>query len=118
MAITLNTKSYDLDAWQNPNLVYYRGPAADHKTRDEVALGRTPPKANASGPGTARAMIRVAKTVFDTAGNPRGDVIMTTNISYPVGATDAELDAVRDDLGDLLISTAGGAVVNDFDLTH
>lgn len=117
MAITLNTLSYDMDAWQNPNLVYYRGPSETSTVKDRLSLGRTAPKATALDAGVARSHLKRTKTV-DIGGGVLKDIIIEVNVSVPVGAATASVDALRDDVGDLLISATGAAVVNNHDLTH
>lgn len=117
MAITLNTLAYEQDSWVNENNVVYRGPSASHTVRDEVQLKRTPPKPTADFGGVARSTIRRAKTLTLSNGKT-ADCVFNVEVSVPVGAVEANVDALRDDIGDLLISATGGLVVNKHDLTH
>lgn len=113
MAITVNTKSYVADVAPNANTMIYRGPAATFGSKDSILLARTAPKATATFPGMARARIKLVKTVEYETGK-FADAILEIFASVPVGTTEAAIDSLRDDAGDLLISS----VANDLIYQH
>jgi hypothetical protein len=46
------------------------------------------------------------------------DAIIAVNFSLPVGMTQADVDALRDDVGDFVISAGCGTLVWNHDLTY
>lgn len=116
MAITLNTKSYVLDSQPSPDSAKYTGPASAYDKKDYLLLSRTAPKRTATSEGVARARV-VTKRTFVVNGAYL-DVIFNTEISVPVGVQSSDVDAVRDDHGDFIISTACQDLVNKHDLQN
>lgn len=106
MTITLNTLAYDEDSSLNPNLVRYIGPDNTFQTKDFLDLGRTAPKPTPTFAGVARASAKRTKTVTLADGST-ADAIVRIECSLPVGMAKADADALRDDIGDLAIATAG-----------
>jgi hypothetical protein len=46
------------------------------------------------------------------------DAIITVSCSLPVGMAQADVDALRNDVGDFLVSTEGGTLLWNHDLTY
>ncbi len=104
MSITLNTLVYSEDAALNPNMVRHTGPDASFQSKDYIDLSRTAPKPSANSAGVARARVKRTKTVT-LADASTADAIITVDFTFPVGMAEADADALRDDVGDYLIST-------------
>lgn len=110
MTITVNTKAYNMDAAIDANGIQYAGPNHTLSSKDLLVLRRTVAKAATdTSPGFARGTAKFTKT--ETVGGKPYDIIFEGSWSIPVGVTKAQVDAVRDDLGDLLIATAGDDLV-------
>lgn len=117
MAITLNTLAYNQDAFMNPNKVQYTGPSNTFQDKDLLSLGRTAPKATATSEGVARSSVKRVKTIT-LADGTRKDAIIEVNCAFPVGTSNATIDAMRDDVGDFLIGTEAGTLLKNHDLTY
>lgn len=117
MALTINTLSYEKDTEINSNRIRYNGPSNTFAVKDNIVLGRVPPKPTATFAGIARAEVKRTKTVTLADGST-ADAIVTTSFSYPVGMAKADADALRDDIGDFLISAAGDTLSWSHDLTY
>jgi len=109
MAITLNTKTYNFDTFVSSNKARYSGPAQSATIKDNIFLGKTEPK-TLDATGTARTQVKVVKTVL--IGTTYRDIIFDGSVAVPVGALQADVDLVRDDFGDLMISATAGNLVN------
>lgn len=110
MTITVNTKAYNFDASVDANQNLMTGPSHTMNTRDTLSLRRSKSAAVPNvNPGYARAYAKFVRTV--TIGGVNYDVTAEAYIAVPVGAAKADVDAIRDDLGDLLISTNGDDLV-------
>jgi len=116
MAITLNTLAYEQDTFESANRVKYVGPANSFTIKDTLTLGRTLPKATATFSGVARSNAKRVKTLTLPDGS-KHDAIISVDVSLPVGAVDADVDALRDDVGDFLISATAGLLIKKHDLT-
>lgn len=117
MSITLNTVAYGQDVPLSPNKVPYVGPDNSYTAKDLLTLGRTAPKPTSTYAGNARYEVKRTKTVT-LADSTTADIIVTTSFSIPVGAADADIDSLRDDVGDFLISADCGSLVKNGDLTY
>jgi len=109
MSITLNTKTYSFDTFVNPSKARYVGPAQTSVIKDQIFMAKTEPKV-LDATGTARAQVKVVKTVL--IGTTYRDIIFDCSIAIPVGAANADVDSVRDDIGDLLISATAQNLAN------
>lgn len=107
MAITLNTKTYSLDAPVNRDKNVYVGPAQTSTAKDQLTLGRTAAKPSGTSKGKTKSEYKTTQTVPLSQGG-EDDIIIVTYATIPVGASDAAVDAARDDHGDFIISAAGG----------
>ncbi len=105
MSITVNTKAYSLDTTQTPDSNLYTGPNHTFANKDTLVLKRTAPKATATFPGVARSTAKFTRSV--TVGTEKYDAIIEVNCSLPSGMAKADVDSLRDDIGDLINSTNG-----------
>lgn len=117
MSITLNTLAYAQDSFVTPNKVNYVGPSQNFTTKDLLSLGRTAPKPTATYAGNARSEVKRTKTVTLADGS-KADAIITVSASFPVGMAQADVNSLRDDVGDFLISADAGTLMWNHDLTY
>lgn len=81
-------------------------PTHNALAKDILTLARTEPKPTADSDGKARSEVKRTKTV--TLANGKKDVLIVyAGSSVPVGTAKADVDALRDDIGDFLISANG-----------
>lgn len=106
MTITVNTKAYAFDTNTTPDVGRHTGPAHTFETKDYLDLRRVAPKPNGDFRGVARASAKFVRTVT-LDDSTKADAIVEVNASLPVGMSEANIDAIRDDMGDLLISSNG-----------
>lgn len=117
MTITLNTLAYNQDAFVSPNKVSYVGPSNTFSAKDQLILGRVAPKPTATFDGVARSSVKRVKTVTLASG-AKADAIVEVSASLPVGMTQADVNSLRDDVGDFLISADAGTLLWNHDLTY
>lgn len=117
MAVTLNTLAYNQDAFVTPNKVQYTGPGNTFQDKDLLTLGRVAPKPTADFEGMARTSVKRVKTITLADGS-RKDAIIEVIASFPVGTANATIDAMRDDVGDFLISADAGTLMKNHDITY
>lgn len=117
MTITVNTKSYGIDSFKTKDESVYSGPANTMLVRDELALKRSKSAATSSHNGYARVEARFTRTFTCLDGSKR-DGFMAFYTSIPVDAVSTDVDSLRDDLGDLIISTNGQDLVNKLDINQ
>jgi len=117
MTITVNTKAYAFDTNVTPDVGRHTGPANTYEIKDYVDLKRTAPKPNGTFRGVARASAKFVKTVT-LDDSTKADAIVEATFSIPVGMSKANIDSIRDDLGDLLISTNGHDLVYKQDIAQ
>jgi len=100
MAITLNTKSYSAFRTQaDSNML--AGPANTATVKDTLTLRRQFPKPTKDSSGVSRPGIKIVKTLT-LADATKKDMIIDISSSVPVGAADADVLAVLDDVADTL----------------
>ncbi len=109
MTITVNTKAYAFDTNTTPDSARMVGPSNDFDTKDILELKRTAAKPTSDFPGVARSSAKFSRTVV--INSVPYTMIAEANFSIPVGALAADIDSIRDDLGDLLISSNGDDLV-------
>lgn len=117
MSLTLNTLVYNQDSFASPNKVVYVGPAHTFSVKDTLTLARTAPKPTPTFAGIARSQVKRVKTVT-LADGTKADAIIITDFNLPVGMTQADADALRDDVGDFVISASAGTLSWNHDLTY
>lgn len=116
MTITVNTKDYTFDSAPTPDSALYAGPSNTYAAKDLLLLKRQAPKPTSTNPGVARATVKFTRSV--TISDVVRDAIVTAEFSIPVGMSEADVDAIRDDLGDALLLASIDALVYKHDLTH
>lgn len=114
MAITVNTKAYAFDTNPTPDSAMYQGPAHTFSAADTLLLKRVAPKPTSTFPGVARASLKFTRNV--TINDVVYVAVAEASFSLPVGMAEADVDAIRDDLGDLLLLTAADDLVWKHDL--
>lgn len=117
MTITVNTKAYAFDTNTTPDIGRHNGPGQNFQTKDYLDLRRTAPKANGDFLGVARSSAKFVRTVTLASGQ-KADAIAEVSFSIPVGMSKADVDSIRDDIGDLAISTSGDDLVYKHDINQ
>lgn len=117
MTVTVNTKAYAFDTNVTPDVGRHTGPANTFEAKDYLDLRRTMPKKNGTFRGVARASAKFVKTVT-LDDSTKADAIFEFTSSVPVGMSKANIDSIRDDLGDFLISTNGDDLVYKQDIAQ
>lgn len=117
MTVTVNTKGYSFDTNPTPDSGRHTGPANTFQVKDYLDLKRVAPKPTSTFAGVGRASAKFVKTVTLGDGS-KADIIGEASFSVPVGAADVDVDSVRDDLGDFLISSGGGDLVKKHDINQ
>lgn len=104
MSITLNTVVFNNDIALNSNKYQYL--ATDHtfEAVNKLTLARTDPKPTSTFRGVARAEAKRTQTVT-LDDSTEAEAIVTVTCSLPVGMAAADIDAIRDDMGDFLLAT-------------
>lgn len=117
MTITVNTKAYAFDTNVTPDNGRHVGPAQTFAVKDYLDLKRTAPKANGDFRGVARSSAKFVRTVT-LDDSTKADAIVECNFSIPVGMAEADIDSLRDDAGDFLISSNGDDLVVKHDISQ
>lgn len=117
MTVTVNTRAYAFDSNPTPESGRHTGPAQTFQVKDLLDLKRTAPKPTATFAGVARATAKFARTVTLSSGS-KAELIGEASFSIPVGTADADIDLIRDDLGDYLISSGAGDLLKKHDVTQ
>lgn len=117
MTITVNTKAYAFDTNPTPNQGRHIGPAATFDVKDDLVLTRTAAKPTATFDGVARSSAKFTRTVTLASGET-ATAIGEASFSIPVGMAEADVDSLRDDLGDLLVSSNGDDLVWKHDINQ
>lgn len=106
MSLTINTKTYTADSFQQNN-VGYIGAAKTVSSSDDVVLKRTAPKATSTFSGVGRTEAKLTRThALTGALTPSAPVIIQINVSVPVGTASADVDAALNDMGSFLSSAS------------
>lgn len=117
MTVTVNTKAYSFDTNTTPDIGRHTGPSQTFSAKDYLDLKRTAPKPNGDFLGVARSGAKFVRTVTLASGET-ADAIAEASFSIPVGMAEADVDSLRDDLGDLLISSNGDDLVYKHDVNQ
>lgn len=117
MTITVNTKAYAFDTNTTPDIGRHNGPSQTFQVKDHLDLKRTAPKPSGDFDGVARASAKFVRTVTLASGET-ADAIAEAYFSIPVGMAEADVDSLRDDLGDFLISSNGDDLVYKHDINQ
>lgn len=117
MTVTVNTRAYAFDSNPTPDSGRHTGPAHTFQAKDVLDLKRTAPKPTLTFDGVARASVKFARRVT-LANGEFAEAIGEASFSLPVGMADADIDLIRDDLGDYLISSGAGDLLKKHDITQ
>ncbi|DAD51969.1 coat protein [ssRNA phage Gerhypos.4_5] len=119
MTITINTKVYDQDVAASPNQMPYTGPGNTLSVKDRMDLYRTPPKASPTYSGVGRSRIKLTRTLALTGAlTSTGDAIGDINLSFPVGASSADVDTFMTDLSAAAAAAWAKLLAKNLDITH
>lgn len=117
MSLTINTKTFSLDAHLSPDGARYAGPNQSYSGRDHLDLKRTFPKPTDTFAGNARAQAKFSRTLTDGT-DPVGEAVVDIRVQLPAAGAAAEVTALVADVA----SYVGGAdflsLVNDLDITY
>lgn len=119
MSITLNTKAYVLDTFKSVAEALYSGPANTFAFIDTLLLGRgkTAARENVHN-GYFRGTLKMERSFTSTVDSVKRPGNVTVTWSIPADAASADVDSIRDDVGDLLISTNGQDLFNKQDINQ
>lgn len=117
MTITVNTKAYAFDTNTTPDKGKHTGPANTFDVKDYLELSRVSAKPTATFAGVARSSAKFTRTVTLADGST-ATAIGEASFSIPVGMSETDVDSLRDDLGDFLISTNGDDLVFKHDINQ
>lgn len=115
MSITLNTLAYVQDAFLTPNKVQYVGPSHSFAALDVIHLSRQAPKPTTTFAGIGRSEMKRSKTVTLADGS-KAVAFAGVYFHLPVGISDADADAIRDDVADFALSADAGSLAKKHDL--
>lgn len=102
MALTINTKTFNADAFGS-NAVGYIGPLKTQSVRDDLSLRRTAAKGTATFSGVSRYLAKLTRTLtLTSAKTPVWEAIVNVDVGLPVGASGADVDTICDDLASLI----------------
>lgn len=119
MSLTFNTKTYAADAAVSANQIPYTGPASSLAVKDRLDLYRTDPKGNATFSGVGRSRAKLTRTLNLTgAKSATGDAIIDVNVSFPVGSSTTDQDAMVDDVAALMATANFKLLAKNLDITH
>jgi hypothetical protein len=105
MSITVNTKVYEADRISPDSVGYIETTNHTYSTPDTLTLKRVAPKATSTFAGVARQSAKFSRLVT-LADSSTATAIVEVSTSLPVGMTEADIDSIRDDMGDFLLLTA------------
>lgn len=105
MSLTVNTKAYALDSTQTPDKNRYTGPNHTFAVKDYLDVARVPAKPTDTFAGVARSSAKFTRTVTLGDGST-ATALAEASFSIPVGMAEADVDSLRDDLGDALLDIA------------
>lgn len=107
MAITVNTKSYTANKFNN-NVVGYFGPNNSALAADKLSLSATESQGNATYSGDVRGAARFIRTATLTGAlTPSGTAYLDILPKLPRGMASADIDALLNDAGSFLSSADG-----------
>lgn len=106
MSLTINAKTFTADSFQQ-NTVGYIGSGKTVSVKDDVQLKRVAPKATSTFSGVSKTQAKMTRTLTLTSAlTPTGDVILSIDVSVPVGAASGDIDTLLNDMGAFLASAS------------
>ncbi len=107
MTLSVNSKTFTADTIA-ANAVGYNGPAHTISVKDDIRLSRVLPKPTVTFSGVGRTSAKLTRTLTLTGAlTTTWDGILDVQISIPVGAASADIDAMLNDMGAFLSSASG-----------
>jgi hypothetical protein len=107
MSLTVNAKSYTLDAYPAANAAAYVGPAHTFTVKDDLRVSRVLAKPTSTFSGVVRQAFKLSRThTLTGALTTSADSITEINHSIPVGTSTADIDTICADLGAFIASAA------------
>jgi hypothetical protein len=111
MSLTVNAKTYGANSF-GPTAIGYYGPAHTVSVLDDIRMSYVLPKPTVVFSGVGRTSTKLSRTLTLTGAlTPTGILIAEINVSSPVGAAGADIDAALNDLGAFLASATYKTVV-------
>lgn len=99
MSLTINAKTYTGNG-SSPQAQAYIGPAKTASVLDDIRLSVVPAKPTTVFSGVIRANAKLSRTLTLTGSlTPSGVGIVEINVTVPVGAASADIDALLNDMG-------------------
>lgn len=117
MALSVNTKSYDLDSYRGSDIARYNGPVHSLSASDYIDVKRTAPKPTSTFAGVGKGSVKLTRNVTDGT-DSLGNGILEISTSFPVGASATELQGMIDDLAAWLATAVADDVFISQDITH
>lgn len=117
MSYTINTKSYDFDSQRSVDSLRFIGPANTLSVKDYVDVKRTSPKPTADFAGQGKASYKLTRTLTDGT-DPVGSGLIEVSVSFPVGSSSTEQDAMVDDTAVWLATASAKSLLEDHDINQ
>lgn len=111
MSLTVNAKSYTNDNSRGNDIYRYLGPNHDSDTNDMIDLYRYTAPQGEVGSVKSKARFKLTRSVTDGTDQLSTDAIVDVVFSVPTGTVLAEVQALMDDLGAWLGTTAADDLV-------
>lgn len=106
---TINTKTFVFDSQISPDHVKYVGVNQTASMKDTLSVRRVAPKPTKTSNGVSREYHK--RVISEVINGEVMDLIAETSYSIPVGASTANITALRADNAAFATSTAGVALV-------
>lgn len=113
---TINAKTFVFDSNPTPESAKYTGANQTATVIDTVQVRRVAPKATKTDPGVARSFHK--RVISEVINGLTKQLIAETSYSIPVGASAANVTALRADNAAFATSTAGISLVDKATLNY
>lgn len=113
---TINTKTFTYDSAPTADSAKYIGANQTASVKDVIQVRRVAPKATKTDPGVSRAYHK--RVITEVIDGVLRDLIAETSYSIPVGASSANVTALRVDNASFATSTAGVSLVDKATLNY
>lgn len=113
---TINTKTFTYDSAPSADSAKYVGVNQTASAKDTIQVRRVNPKATKVDPGVSRSYHK--RVITEVINGVPKDLIAETSYSIPVGASAANVTALRADNAAFATSTAGIALVEKSTLNY
>lgn len=112
----INTKTFTYDSAPSADSVKYIGVNQTSTAKDVIQVRRVAPKRNGTSQGVSRTFHK--RVISEVINGVLQDLISETSYSIPVGASAANITALRVDNASFATSTAGESLVDKAMLTY